>query len=1064
LQLSEVSIKNPIFAWMMMCALVLLGAIGLSRLGLSQMPNVDFPVLSVNLTLQGANASVMEMNVVDPLEEVFLTVEGVKEIRSTSSDGSANIAIELELDRDVDVALQEIQTKIIQVQNKLPLNLESPIIVKSNPDDSPIIWITLTAEGKSEQEKMIFVKSFLKDKFQEIPGVGEIILSGYVDRTINIYLDPVRLAKYELTVEDVMNTLLQQNLEVPSGKLENSKSEISIRAVGDVNSVEQLSNIYINSRSGQALFRPIRLKDVAKIEDGLDEIRKIARFNGLSSVGLGVKKIKGADAVKVADGVKAKMQTLLPGLPKGYNLTVANDNSIVIKESIDELLFTLCLSILLTGLVCRLFLGSWESTTNVLLAIPTSIIGTFLVLYALGFTLNTFTLMGLSLAVGIVVDDAIMVLENITRHREMGKSWYLSALEGASEIRFAALAATLAIIAIFAPVAFMSGVIGRYFLEFGITVSVAVALSLFEALSFTPMRASLYKDKLESGSQITKDNPNLRIQKLSFFQILRKHIEDFRIFLFKFLQKISIFKTIDPFMERFLFFSEKFYVKILHIIIKHPRIILVSSLIIFLLSLSIFNFLKKEFIPPQDLSRFVIRAKMAPNYSISATNIAMLDVESYLSKMPVVEKYLANIGGFDGKESNGAMFFVTLKSLGSRPKNPTTGKEMTQNDVFDDLRKNLKKLVPHAKFTFVDISQRGFSAGRGYPVELVLTGPSWEKLALISEEIKNELEKQNILKDIDTDYVLGQDELRIIPNRDSAALRGVSMANIVNTIGPLMGGRKVSRFTENGRSYDIRIKIQKDLSESASIIPQIKVRNNFGELVGLKDIIELESNKTLKSITRVNRSRAIKIFGNPPASVGQNTALQSTLKIANGLLPEGYTIAVTGSAKATSESSEGLVFALIMGLLISYMVLASQFNSLKQPLYVLLAMPFSISGALLALYITKNSFNMYSFIGLIMLLGLVKKNSILLVEFVNHLRKEGKKIPEAILEGCPIRLRPVLMTSFASIAAAIPPALSFGPGSETRVPMAIVILGGLALSTLVTFVVVPAAYYVMEKE
>ena len=1029
----------------MMLALVLLGVIGLSRLGLSQMPNVDFPVLNINLTLQGANASVMESDVVDPLEEVFLTVEGVKEIRSTSSDGSATITVELELNRNVDVALQEIQTKIIQVQNRLPTNLEPPIIMKSNPDDSPIIWVTLTAEGRTEQEKMIFVKSFLKDKFQEISGVGEIILSGYVDRTINIYIDPIRLSQYELTVDDITNTLLQQNLEVPSGKLENNRSEISIRAIGDVSTVKQLSEIYINSRSGSALFRPIRLSAVANIEDGLDEIRKIARFNGKSSVGLGIKKIKGADAVTVAKLVRQKMKQVQGFLPPGYKLTIANDNTSVIKDSIDELLFTLCLSIFLTGLVCRLFLGSWQSTTNVLLAIPTSIIGTFLVLYVLGFTLNTFTLMGLALAVGIVVDDAIMVLENITRHREMGKTWFVASLEGASEIRFAALAATLAIIAIFAPVAFMSGVIGRYFLEFGITVSVAVAISLFEALSFTPMRASRYAEKKSNEFHPTSNSRSLLIEKIKFIRLL------------------NVFHYIDPFMERFLTHSETFYARLLEKIVTHPRRILLGSLLIFVVSLLFFPLLKKEFIPPQDLSRFVIRAKLAPNSSIGATNSAMLDVEVYLSKMPVVEKYLANIGGFDGKESNGAMFFVTLKDLGKRPIHPKTKKQLTQNDVFYELRTNLKKLVPQAKFTFVDISQRGFSAGRGYPVELVLTGPNWEILAKLSEQIKGELEKRSILKDVDTDYVLGQDELRILPNREAAALRGVSMANIVNTIGPLMGGRKVSRFTENGRSYDIRVKIQKNLSENQDIIPQIKVRNNFGELVRLKDIIQFDSKKTLKSITRVGRERAIKIFGNPPTEIGQNAALDQTMNIAKEILPEGYRVAVTGSAKAATESSEGLIFAVLMGILVSYMVLASQFNNMKQPLYVLLAMPFSISGALIALYLTKNSFNMYSFIGLIMLLGLVKKNSILLVEFVNHVRLTGKTVKEAILEGCPIRLRPVLMTSFASIAAAVPPAFAFGPGAETRVPMAVVILGGVALSTLVTFVVVPAAYSLWEK-
>ncbi|TGL86288.1 efflux RND transporter permease subunit [Leptospira congkakensis] len=1055
MHLSEISIRNPIFSWMMMFAMVLLGAIGLSRLGLSQMPNVDFPVVNIVLTLQGANPSVMESDVVDPLEEVLLTVEGVEEIRSTSNESAATITVELGLDRDVDVALQEIQTKIAQVQNKLPDALDPPILLKANPDDTPIIWVALTAEGKTDQEKMIFVKSYLKDKFQKIPGVGEILLGGYVDRTINVYLDPNRLARNELTVDDIANTLLEQNIEVPSGKLENKKSEVSLRAVGDVPTVEQLSNIYINSRTGSAMYRPVKLKEVASVEDGLDEVKRISRFNRIPAVGLGIKKIKGSDAVAVGKAVKLKMEELKPFLPKGYNLSIANDNTTFISESVEELIFTLILSIILTGLVCRLFLGSWSSTGNVLLAIPTSIIGTFLVLYILGFTLNTFTLLGLSLAVGIVVDDAIMVLENISRHKEMGKTWYKASLEGAAEIRFAALAATLAIIAIFLPVAFMQGVVGRYFLEFGITVAVAVVLSLFEALSFTPMRASRYKDKEKSKSK----------QKLQMVDEVSNWKANRLIQLFlKFWDQIGIFKILDPIMETFLKKAEVFYEDTLKYVIRYPITILVVSTLVFIFSLGFFLLLKKEFIPSQDLGRFILRAKLPVTTSIQGTDSAMRKVEEYLLSKPGIERYMGNVGGFDGSESNAAMFFVSMQSMGKRPISSKTGKEITQNEIFEDLRKELKPIVPEAKFTIIDISQRGFSAGRGYPVELVLTGPDWDVLAKVSDKIRLKLEEEAVLQDIDTDYVLGQDELRILPNRDAAAARGVSMANIGNTIGPLMGGKKVSRFTENGRSYDVRIKINKAQGENADIIPNIKVRNTYGEFIRLQEILIFESKKALKSITRVNRDRAIKLFGNPPIQLGQTVSMEKSIKIAKEYLPEGYSVAVSGSAKTANESTNGLVFALCLGILISYMVLASQFNSLKQPLYVLLAMPFSFSGALVALYVTGQTFNMYSFIGLIMLLGLVKKNSILLVEFVNFVRSQGKNIKDSILEGCPVRLRPVLMTSFASIAAAIPPALALGPGAETRIPMAVTILGGLILSTLITFIVVPAAYVLFEKE
>ncbi|ALO01867.1 efflux RND transporter permease subunit [Leptospira interrogans] len=1044
--LSAISIRNPIFSWMMMAAIILFGSIGFSRMGVSQMPDVDFPVVNVSLTLTGANAQVMETDVVDPIEEVLMTVEGVTEVRSISSDGSAAVTVELELSRNVDVAVQEIQTKLAQVSNKLPEEMDPPVITKSNPDDTPIIWVSLTAVDKSEKEKMLFVKDFLKDKFQKIPGVGEIILGGYVDRTINVYLDPTQLSRNEIAVDDIVNTLKEQNLEVPSGRLENRTNEISLRAVGEVPTAEQFGNIFLNSRSGSPLFRSIRLKDISIVEDGLGEVRRISRFNGISAVAIGIKKLKGANAVQVGNLVKDKVKELKPQLPKGYDLTISNDNTGYIRDSVNELEFTLIFSAILTGFVCRLFLGNWKSTGNVLLAIPTSVIGTFLFLYFAGFTINTFTMLGLSLATGIVVDDAIMVLENITRHREMKKSWFQAALEGATEIRFAALAATLAVVAIFLPVAFMKGIIGRYFLEFGVTISVSVLLSLFEALSFTPMRASLYAENKKKND------------KKSIFSVSAHEIWN------RWISKISIFKKMDPIMERFLEYSTIFYERSIDFVLKFPRWIVFGSTILFIGSLGFFFLLKKEFIPPQDMGRFIVRARLPLGSSLQRTDEAMKKVEQYLIQRKEIEKYISNIGGFGGTEANTGMFFITMKEMGHRPKNPKTGKEITQASLFSILRKDLKELVPEATFSVQDLSQRGFSAGRGYPVELVLTGPDWNTLSSLSVKILDKLKESKILLDVDTDYVAGQKELRLVTNREAAALRGVSMANVGNTVGTLMGGKNVSRFTENGRSYDVRVKIQREKGETISVIPNIGVRNTFGEFVKLKEVINIQEKEALKTITRINRERAIRVFGNPAPALGQNASTEKALEIAKEILPEGYSVAMTGSAKTAKESGNSLTLALLFGILLSYMILASQFNSLKQPLYILLAMPFSFTGALVALYVFGQSFNMYSFIGLILLLGLVKKNSILLVEFVNHVRSTGKNIQESIREGCPIRLRPVLMTSFSSIAAAIPPALALGPGAETRIPMAVTILGGMTLSTLITLLVVPAAYYLGEKE
>ncbi len=1030
-----------------MAAIIIFGSVGFSRMGVSQMPDVDFPVVNVSLTLVGANAQVMETDVVDPIEEALMAVEGVTEIRSISSDGSATITVELELSRNVDVAVQEIQTKLAQVSNKLPEELDPAVITKSNPDDVPIIWVSVTAVDRTEKEKMLFVKDFLKDKFQEISGVGEIILGGYVDRTINVYLDPLKLSRNEIAVDDIVNTLKEQNLEVPSGRLENRTNEISLRAVGEVPTAEQFGNIFLNSRSGSPLFRSIRLKDIATVEDGLGEIRRISRFNGISAVAIGIKKLKGANAVQVGDLVKAKVKELKPRLPKGYDLTISNDNTGYIRDSVNELEFTLIFSAILTGFVCRLFLGNWKSTGNVLLAIPTSVIGTFLFLYFAGFTINTFTMLGLSLATGIVVDDAIMVLENITRHREMGKSWFKAALEGALEIRFAALAATLAVVAIFLPVAFMKGIIGRYFLEFGVTISVAVLLSLFEALSFTPMRVSLY-------GEIKKEKSRLS----SVFSV------DARESWNRWISRISVFKRMDPTIERFLDYSADLYARSIDFVLKYPRWVVFGSTALFILSLGFFFLLKKEFIPPQDMGRFIVRARLPLGSSLQRTDEMMKKVELYLINRKEIEKYISNVGGFGGTEANTGMFFVTMKEMGHRPKNPKTGKEFTQSSLFGILRKDLKELVPEATFSMQDLSQRGFSAGRGYPVELVLTGPDWKTLSALSVQILDKLKESKAVLDVDTDYVAGQKELRLITNREAAALRGVSMANVGNTVGTLMGGKNVSRFTENGRSYDVRVKIRKDQGETIAVIPDIGVRNTFGEFVKLKEIVSIQEKEALKTITRINRERAIRVFGNPAPALGQTVSTEKALEIAREVLPDGYSVSITGSAKTAKESGESLTLALTFGILLSYMILASQFNSLKQPLYILLAMPFSFTGALVSLYLFGQSFNMYSFIGLILLLGLVKKNSILLVEFVNHIRSTGKSIRESVKEGCPIRLRPVLMTSFSSIAAAIPPALALGPGAETRIPMAVTILGGMTLSTLITLLVVPAAYYLGEKE
>jgi HAE1 family hydrophobic/amphiphilic exporter-1 len=491
--LSDISIKNHVFAWMLMTALILFGAISFSRMGISQMPDVDFPMVTIDVTYEGASPEIIESDVIDVIEDAVMSVEGIREVRSTARQNRASITVELDIERDVDVALQEVQAKVAQAQRLLPREIEPAIISKRNPEDYPIMWVAVTSTGTTK-DLMIYTRNHIRDKFQTISGVADIRLGGYVDRSVRIWVDRDKLSRLELSVDDVLNTIGREHVEIPGGRLETSQQEFIIRSMGEAPTIKELEQLPITARGGAPVYRKILLRDVATVVDDLDDIRRISRFNGKPTVGLGIMKQRGSNIIAIAQDVYRMVDTVRETLPEGFDIAVSHDMTTFVKESTDELVFTIVLSTVLTGIVCLLFLGSFSATFNIVLAIPTSIMGTFIVLYFLGFTLNTFTLLALSLAIGVVVDDAIMVMENISRHQEMGHTRMEAASKGARQITFAAIAATLAVIAIFLPVAFMRGIIGKYFLVFGITITVAVALSLLEALTLTPMRCSRFLD------------------------------------------------------------------------------------------------------------------------------------------------------------------------------------------------------------------------------------------------------------------------------------------------------------------------------------------------------------------------------------------------------------------------------------------------------------------------------------------------------------------------------------------------------------------------------------------
>lgn len=1009
---------------MIMLGVMFFGYMNFKGLGISQMPDVDFPVLNISVTWEGAAPEVMETDVVDVIEDVVMGIEGLKEISSSTQQGSASLSLEFSLSRDIDAAVQETQSKLAEVQRRLPTDIDPPIIRKVNPEDQPIMWVGVTSKNATFRELMEYVDKNIKDQFKTVPGVGEVFLSGFTDPNLRVWVNTSKLAALELTVEDVITAIQQEHMEIPAGVLETSLNESRVRVMGEARTVEDFRKIMIQQRGGQPMYKPIMLSEIAEIEDGLADVKRISRVLGERAVGMGIKKIRGANAVETGRAIKAKVNELRPNLPEGYSIGINFDSTHFIEEAVGELVFHMIMAALLTSVICWLFLGSLSSTFNIIIGIPFSLLGTFIVMKALNYTMNTFTLLGMTLAIGIIVDDAIMVLENIVRHREMGKSKLEAALAGAKEISMAAIVATTAVVAIFLPVVFMEGIMGKFFLQFGLIISVAVILSLFEAISFAPMRCAEFLEIGERKSFIGRN------------------------------------------FEKGMQWLTRKYTSTLYFCLSHRWWVLAGSIVFFVLSMTLVGKIKKEFVPAQDQSMFIARLKTPIGSSMEFTDNKFKEIEALIMKHPDVTRYMSAVGGFGGGESNAGMVFFTLKPKDDRSKNPETGKRMTQSDIMGHFRKEVGK-IPDMQIFVQDLSTRGLTSKRGFPVEFTIRGPDWDKLVGYSKTIMDEMKKDDLFRDVDTDYIEGMPEVQIIPNRDKAFARGVSVGTIARTINALVAGERVGKYTSAGRRYDVRVSLLKDQRQKTADMESMLVRNNRGELVQLSDVVDFVEKPSLMTITRRDRERAISVFANVGEGKSQADAMTRAAELGEKFLPTGYRQVLSGTSQTFKESSGSLLLAFWLGVLIAYMVLASQFNHIIHPFTVLLALPFSISGAFIALWMGGFSLNMFSVIGLLLLMGIVKKNSIMLVEFANQLREHGEEPIEALRKACPIRFRPIIMTSVATISAAIPPALALGPGSETSVPMSVAIIGGVFVSTVLTLFVVPCAYQVflpLEKK
>lgn len=1017
MSLPALSIRNPVFAWMMMLAFIVFGGISFFRLGVGQYPDVDVPIVNIQAKLEGAAPEIVESEVVDILEDTVMSVEGVKGVTSKAELGEANITVEFEVDRDIDLAVQDIQAKVSAAQRDLPVDIEPPIIRKTNPEDRPIMWVALTG-ARSPQELSDLTRNVLRDRFLTVPGNGDVMMGGFLERNLRVWLDPHKLRARGLTVEQVIGAIERQHLEVPAGRIEADSREANLRVQGEAMNLAQWRDLVLDERDGTV----VKMKDVALVEDGFEDRRRIARINGLPAQGMGIIKQHGANTVELANAVRERVAELNRTLPDDLELSIRYDSSKYIENAIGETEETLLLAVLLTALVCWVFLGRLSPTFNVVLAIPVSVLGTFAVMHFMNFTLNTFTLLALSLSVGIVVDDAVMVLENIYRHGEMGQDRVTAARSGAEQIAFAALATTMAIVAIFLPVAFMSGTIGRFFYQFGVVLSVAVFISLLEALTLTPSRCAQFLVVGGRRNALERGVGWMFTKLAALYAVLLGGALRWRLAVLGVAVAFFVFSLLP--------------------VVKYttgkdlPGVPQLTA----------------ELVPLQDQGVFRIMVKTPVGSSIEYTDGVMRQVEAVVNARPEIDSMYAIVGD----QGNEARAFVAMKPRDQRKK--------TQQEVIAELRKELNRF-PGTSVRLQDPSSEGLPGGRGSrdPVAFSIRGPDWERLGRLSEELGEAMGASGKLVDVNSDYEVGMPEVRVTPNRTKTLAHNVDIAEVSRTIQALMGGTRVAKFTRDGRRYDVRVRLLREDRLRPEDIEGLYVPSQDGHLVRLADLVDVATRPSLQSITRQDRERAVTITAAPAPGASQDDALREVEGLAASVLPDGYRIVFSGQSQVYRESMGSLWFALLLGLVVAYMILASQFNSFIHPFTILLALPFSISGALFALVVTGQSINIYSAIGVILLTGIAKKNSILLVEFTNQVREAGKGCDDALREACPVRLRPILMTSVATIAGALPGAIAGGAGAELRIPMSVAVIGGMIVSTLLTLFVVPCFYSLADE-
>ena len=1010
MKLSEISIKRPVFATVMSLTILLFGIISFTQLPVREYPDIDPPIISVVTLYRGASSNVVETEITDILEEQFATLEEVKTITSSSREGGSVITIEFELSRDVNEAANDVRDRVSRIRGTLPQEINDPIISKVDANAQAIMWLALYSTRHSGLELSDFADRILKERIQRLPGVGSVIIGGERRYAMRVWLDPLRMAAHGLTAQDIETAVRTENAEIPGGRVEGVQREFSVRTRGDLDKPEEFGAIIV-SRKGDDL---IRLRDVADVKIGAEDERTVARWNGQMAVGLGIVKQSKASTVDVAAEIRKVLPQLSESLPEGMKLDVAFDSSEFINESISEVQQTILIALALVILVVLAFLKSFRATIIPSLAIPISIIGALAAVYFAGFTINILTLLGFVLAIGLVVDDAIVVLENIYRHMEMGKNRWQAALDGSKEIGFAIISTTIALVAVFVPLAFLSGNVGRLFNEFGVAVAVAVLISGFVALTLTPMISS---------------------------QILRP---------LHGLNQSWATRSFDTFFE----WLNKIYEKTLRWTLRHKWLTMVGGIAVLVLSIFLFKLLPSELVPVEDRGTAFGIVIAPEGATLEYTDSYVREIENKLMKLPELDGLFTATGlsfGGPGSVTNSFMF-LNLK--------PRSEREKSQQQIVQELFPQLISIPGVLAFVINPPSLgANFSSSA---VEYVLQGDSYDELNNAMGIFMGEASKLGYLINLDSDLRLNKPQLDVNIDRERASHLGVSVTDIGSTLETLLGGRQVTNFKRGAKQYDVILQMKPEFRATPEAISNIYIRSTGG-LVQLANVLKVKNTVAPKELNHYNRIRSATLTANLAPGVTLGTALNDLDKITQEKLPPNIKREYAGQSLEYKSSSSALYFMFILAIIFIYLVLSAQFESFIHPFTILLSVPLAVFGALLTLFIFGQSLNIYSQIGLIMLVGLVTKNAILIVEFANQQRAQGLSFIEAVINASIIRLRPILMTSFATIFGILPIAIGLGAGAESRRPLGLAVVGGMLFSTFLTLILVPLVYTLLAR-